>query len=181
MQGVFSSGLGIFLTLKLKWWLLSTTKNKMDSHVRRWRWGWWWTWNKEVLSWGCAPVFVDPLCPLYVTELIYISCRCCYTVALGVGVSLYEFAQWGHKENLWFIRQHKPKPRNVWRGQYLKPLYETCSVHNFVTTNTIFTVSDVKRKLSRFNTPVKFYCCPQRVYGKCLLLWTAVLSSPSVS
>lgn len=29
--------LGVFLSLKLKWWLLSTTKNKMDSHVRWWR------------------------------------------------------------------------------------------------------------------------------------------------
>lgn len=85
-RGVCLHGLGVFLSLKLKWWLLSTTKNKVDSHDRWWRW---WTWNKEVLSWGCVPVFVAPLCPMYATQLVYISCGCgCYTVAVEAAAPL---------------------------------------------------------------------------------------------
>lgn len=37
MRGVCLHGLGVFLSLKLKWWLLSTTENTMDSRVRWWR------------------------------------------------------------------------------------------------------------------------------------------------
>lgn len=37
MRSVCLNGLGVFLSLKMIWWILSTTKWKMASHVRWWR------------------------------------------------------------------------------------------------------------------------------------------------
>lgn len=64
-----------------------------------------------------------PHCVRWMPQLIYTSCGCgccrCRShcifaacVCFEVEVSLYGFAQWGHKEYLWFIRQHKLEYQN---------------------------------------------------------------------